>query len=467
MRSVSLHRSLSLVTPSPTLVLGGLGILTIWMLVFVLQSRAMILPSLALIGACLGVLVVLKPSIGIATLIVSAVSVRIAIGTGTESAIVASLAVALLLLAGWMVGRSLHRKRLVLLPRAIAFPALLLVGAVLFAFLWGRLSMDPRITVPSSFYRVQIAQALIYVISVSLLFVGADLFRSAETRRNVAFALIVVGTLALPFRAFATVPAYLNTAGLFGLWFVALCWSNALLNRRLPLVVRYALASLAIGWLLMAISREGSWVSGWLPAVIAVLVVTGISRPRLAAPLALIGTVGLAFYYSVAYALLITTQKDEGSLGGEFGRIELLKRNLELIQDRLLLGTGPAGYALYYVTFLPDRAMSTHNNYIDILAQTGVLGLLSFLALLAALFVLGRRTLKRVTDPEDRAMTAAIVGAIPGLAASLWLGDWLLPFVYNQTIAGFDHSVYSWLMLAILSGIIVSYRPEERPHAGT
>jgi hypothetical protein len=27
------------------------------------------------------------------------------------------------------------------------------------------------------------------------------------------------------------------------------------------------------------------------------------------------------------------------------------------------------------------------------------------------------------------------------------LGDWLFPFVYTQTIAGFDYAVYSWVFL--------------------
>jgi hypothetical protein len=36
----------------------------------------------------------------------------------------------------------------------------------------------------------------------------------------------------------------------------------------------------------------------------------------------------------------------------------------------------------------------------------------------------------------------------------------LIPFVYNQTIAGFDHAVYSWLMLAMLCGLIAQVRAQ-------
>jgi hypothetical protein len=35
------------------------------------------------------------------------------------------------------------------------------------------------------------------------------------------------------------------------------------------------------------------------------------------------------------------------------------------------------------------------------------------------------------------------------------LGDWVLPFAYNQTIVGFDHSVYTWLFLG---GMVSLYR---------
>jgi hypothetical protein len=30
------------------------------------------------------------------------------------------------------------------------------------------------------------------------------------------------------------------------------------------------------------------------------------------------------------------------------------------------------------------------------------------------------------------------------------LGDWVIPFVYNQTIAGFDYTIESWLGIGML-----------------
>lgn len=39
--------------------------------------------------------------------------------------------------------------------------------------------------------------------------------------------------------------------------------------------------------------------------------------------------------------------------------------------------------------------------------------------------------------------------------ASMMLGDWVLPFAYNQTITGYKYTVYSWMFL----GTLVALRP--------
>lgn len=456
---MSVNRS-ALVLPAT---LGALLFLAL--VVFRLQGFGALLPMAMLVGMCLAVLVVLRPAIGLVALVFSTAFVRFTIGTGTDSALVVSLICAVLLVVGWTAHRLVERQPLFILPRLISIPAAILASATLISFLWGRLVLDHRIEVSPSFYRVQIGQAMLTLVALGLLFVSADLLRRRATRNFVVYSFLAIGMVALPIRWFGF-PSYgLNSAGLFGLWFIALAWSYALSNDDLPRWVRGSLASLAIGWLLMAYLREGSWVSGWLPAIFAILIITLIAKPRIGLALTLSVVIGVAFYYSILYDVLITTQEQEGSLGGEFGRLELIQRNLELIQEHLLLGTGPAGYALYYVTFFPDRAMSTHNNYVDILSQNGIAGLIGFVALLVGLCVIAWRLIPHVTNQQDRALAIAIAGGLPGLIFSLWLGDWLIPFVYNQTIAGFDHAVYSWLMLACLCGLYTQYRSEGAGHA--
>ncbi len=445
---VTAHLNLLLV-----LMLTGGGVLSIMLAVFVLQSRGLLLPMYGLVGACLGAFVVVRPALGVVATVATAMVFRVQIGTGTDSPIVASLVCATLLLAGWSISGILHGRPLLTLPRIVSAPAMLLAFATIFSLLWGRLTLDPRIVVPPVYYRVQLAQAGLVIIGVGLLFVGADLFRDSAARRMLTLAVIGLGIVALPLRWFGITPQVLNTEGLFGLWFISLTWANALVNRRLPDWLRIALGSLALGWLAMALVREGSWVSGWLPAVISILIITNLARPRFGLATMIVTITGITLYYSVVHQLLIEDQRAEGSIGGDFGRLALVQRNLEFLGDRLIFGTGPAGYALYYVAFLPREAMSTHNNYVDMIAQFGIAGLVGLIGLLIGLFLHGWRYVKLVADPVDQSFIFAVIGAIPALGASLFLGDWLIPFVYNQTIAGFDHAVYSWLMMAGLCGL--------------
>lgn len=446
------------------------GLVFIAVLINSLLSMPTSLPMIALCALCLGGVVVVRPAIGIVAVVVCAALIKVEIGTGTGSAIVTSLVSAIVLVLGWFVHRMLTRQRLNLLPGWVIVPILGVVVFTMLSWVWGQATLDPRITVPHNFYRVQIAQAALIIVSVLLLMVGADLFRSRLARTLLSASIVVVGVGNLVLRQVVPQGDLLNsqtfyTFGLFGLWFVAVCWSNALLNDRLHVGVRLLLGGLAGVWLLRAIVIDGEWVSGWLPPVLAVIVITFMAGPKFVVPF-VAGFVGLSVSMSTYfYHLLVTSQIEEGSIGGDFGRLELWRRNIEQSQDWLLFGSGPAGYVLYYITFIPNQAMSSHSNYIDILSQLGVGGILSFVAILIALLVYGTRTWRLIDQPADRALAAAALGGFPALMFALWFGDWLIPFVYNQTIRGFNHTVYSWLMLAALAGLVAAYREVQADEA--
>ncbi len=447
-----------------TWAVAALGVATIGLIALRFLSRGVTMVNLGLAGLVLAVLVLIRPQIGLYATVLCAGVVRVKAGTGTGSVVVASLGCAVVLCACWLAHRILHRERLNLLPRSIAIPGLLLIGFTLFSLLWGRATMDPRIIVPATFIRVQIAATLLFLVSVGLLFIGADLLRDRQARDWIMIALIAIGFGALPFRALEIPLPLFSVFGLYGLWFIVLCWAHALTNDRLPDPLRWLLATGALGWLAVQFTLQRDWSSGWVPPGIALLLVTVILRPRLRIPLLLAG-IGLAIAFQSFFVNLMASETEQGSLGGEFGRFELWMRNIELLKDQILFGTGPAGYALYYVALVPDKAMSSHSNYIDILAETGVPGLLSFVALMLALGWLAWRTLPELTDGSDRAACAAVLGALPAVLQAMSLGDWVIPFVYNQTIAGFDHSVYTWLMFALLCGLWTQRRYPVRDYA--
>jgi hypothetical protein len=50
----------------------------------------------------------------------------------------------------------------------------------------------------------------------------------------------------------------------------------------------------------------------------------------------------------------------------------------------------------------------------------------------------------------SEALVAAALGGTFGCIVIMAFGDWLLPFAYTQTIAGFNYSVYNWLFMGTI-----------------
>jgi hypothetical protein len=97
--------------------------------------------------------------------------------------------------------------------------------------------------------------------------------------------------------------------------------------------------------------------------------------------------------------------------------------------------------------------ISSHNNYVDLFAHTGLLGLGLFLWFAAELFFLGWRLSDRYptgfTGGYVGGMTAAWVGSL----VVMLLADWMLPFVYNIGFPGFQASILVWLFLGGLVAV--------------
>jgi len=47
------------------------------------------------------------------------------------------------------------------------------------------------------------------------------------------------------------------------------------------------------------------------------------------------------------------------------------------------------------------------------------------------------------------------------------LGDWVLPFAYNQTITGFDNAAYTWIFLGAMVSLYQIVRRTSRATDGT
>jgi O-antigen ligase len=118
-----------------------------------------------------------------------------------------------------------------------------------------------------------------------------------------------------------------------------------------------------------------------------------------------------------------------------------------------LLGVGPANY--YHCTPLYRIRgyavpFSSHDNLLDVAAQTGLVGLAGLLLFAAAVAAVGLRFWRRAPAGFDRGFACGALGGLAGTLVAALLGDWWLPFVYNVTLDGLRAAVPAWILLGAL-----------------
>lgn len=234
---------------------------------------------------------------------------------------------------------------------------------------------------------------------------------------------------------------------MFWVWLVALSFSQAAFNHRLPMIWRGALWVLLAATLFVAYVLNSSWKSGYLPAFVAVGAIVACRSWRIGLALAVIGIFPAVYLGSQAVST------DEYSYST---RLDAWLIVLEMVKVNPIFGFGPANY-YWYTPLFPIRGyavvFNSHNQYIDIIAQTGLLGLGCFLWLAWEIGKLSLSLRNRAPVGFARAYVYGAIGGLAGMLASGILVDWFLPFVYNIGLGGFRASLLAWMFLGGLVSI--------------
>jgi O-antigen ligase len=228
---------------------------------------------------------------------------------------------------------------------------------------------------------------------------------------------------------------------MFWTWLVALAFSQAWLNKRLALGWRLALAGLVLATLYVALVPSRAWVSGWLPPLVAIAAIIALRSWRAGVAIALVALVKAGDLFSRTIA------NDEYSYST---RLDAWKIVLEMVKSNPITGFGPANY-YWYTRLYRIRGyavvFNSHNQYVDIVAQTGLVGLACVLWFAWEVGRLGWRLRTRVADGFAQAYVYGALGGLAGMLAAGMLVDWFLPFVYNIGLNGFRGSMLAWLFL--------------------
>lgn len=334
----------------------------------------------------------------------------------------------------------------------VVVPAAVFAGLSVLSAIWGYVGGDPLVFQRNSradFFLIQGAQLAVIALSPIALILTSAVVSSSnllERLTNWYLGLTTVGMVL----SLVGSPLQMNLGGLVLTWTVCLAYGQLLFNDQMPPRRRYLLWGILALALFIKVGLAITWLSGWVPTLIAMVVIT-VLRSRKAA-MTLLAAAILAAVVSSAYWQSQYDREFE-----ESGATRQEKWSLVLsqpfVQEHILLGTGPANYALYFWVYTPTNLLSTHNNYMDLLLQMGLIGLAAMAWMLWSCGRLAHQLSREPLDPFVRGYVNSAAGGLVAVVISMALGDWFTPFVYNQGLEGYAWTIQSWVFLGGLSAV--------------
>jgi len=415
---------------------------------FALPERfRIVVLALPFLGA--GLLILLKwPPLGLVLVIAASILVRVSVpALGLTAALLAGLT------GLWFVDMIARQKAFSILRSPVMPPLLFFVATSFIAFAVGQFPWYPISPAPMD---AQIGGLGIFILSFAGFFLAAHQVRDIRWLKAMTFTFLGVGSVIALAAFFPTIRRAIqpyfsrNVLGgsLFWTWLMSFAYSHAAFNRKLDKRWRIVLAVALAGVIYIRLIDGRSWSSGWVPPLVALLVVTLIGAPRYALPVLMLGALAVLASYEQLYASLILVGDNEYST---MTRLEAWRIVGEIVKVNPLLGLGPSNYRFYtplfpilgwYVQF------NSHNNYVDIVAQVGLLGLACLFWFYWAIGKIGWQLRLRVpAGGFERAYVLGCIGGLAGMIVAGMLGDWVLPFVYNIGVEGMRASAMGWLFL--------------------
>jgi hypothetical protein len=393
-------------------------------------------------------------------MLLSGVFVRFRLPTGTASEIVISLLLCAGTLGVWVVRMLVVDKRLALKPAPTNLPLLAFVTTVFISLAWGRVYRDVFVTDVGSPF-VSVASAVVMALLPITSLLVANLVQDVRWLRAMVWLFLAEGLVSLIITLVIDLGigptdtirrlvlnngfVWVNTHGLFSTWYISLALALALFNRRLHWVWRAALFVYTAGWVYWGFGQRITWLSGWVPALAAMGVIAFLRSKALFVVTMIIIVVGAGGYY---WRTALAAETSESGIT----RLAAYEVNWRVTSKHLLFGTGPAGYASYYMSYFPTEGAATHNNYIDILAQTGIVGSFFILWFFGAQIQGNYKLWLKLRHHEDftESLSAAVLAGTAGSLVAMALGDWVLPFAYTQGLIGFDSAMLNWFFMGSL-----------------
>jgi putative inorganic carbon (HCO3(-)) transporter len=211
-----------------------------------------------------------------------------------------------------------------------------------------------------------------------------------------------------------------------------------------------ALTSIVAAVGLIITYSRGAWLGG----IAAIAVFLALTRLRFAAAVAsavLLATTAGAMLAGVDVSSLIYRLDSTFSVAANQVRVILARAAIAIFLDHPVLGTGMNTFSLVHPRYLSPDATSwsfAHNIFLNMAAEGGAIGLVTFLAVVLTGLRSGWRWIKGASSIDDGIISAAIFSAFIG-------------FLVHEQFDGTMMTVHIGAGFWFLIAMQVAFRPQE------
>jgi putative inorganic carbon (HCO3(-)) transporter len=363
----------------------------------------------------------------------------------------ASILAVILLVGLWIMDMLVVKRRFQFIRSRAIYPVFYFILVSIIAFVMGQIPWF--VFANQAPLDAQIGGFAIYFFLLATMIMTANLIKDVRWLQVIVWVFVGLGALYVFGRTLHLSFAdriyqngfYANS--MFWMWLVALPLSQAVFNTRLKLRVRLLLYGIVALTFYVALVQQNDWKSGWVPAAVVAAALFGLRFKRLT-------------LLSIPFMLLVTVYLAQDLISTDLyswgTRLDAWVIVLEISRVSPVIGLGFANY-YWYAPLFPIRGyyirFNSHSQFVDIVAQTGLLGLFCFFWLLFEVGRLAWNLINKLPDGFAKGYAYGIFAGVLGSIMAAFLVDWLLPFAYNIGLDGVRASILPWIFFGGLVSI--------------
>jgi hypothetical protein len=443
------------------------GRLWLWSIVALVLMGSAVLGYRAsvrwLVLACLGLgafILIQWPEVSLLSLAPAALVAPIEIGTGTAVALNPITLLIPAVLGIWLLDRA-QRGEVNLVRSNTNGPLLLFLLTGLLSLGVGRANWDPAVPLSGSFLIVQLAQWGIFALSAGAFWLTGNMVQDLTWLRRLTISVLAVaGGLAVLQvtpgwgALLDRVATHAPKSAAFWMLLAALAGGQLLFNHRMSRGWQIFLVATLIAVAVYAFYLQRETVANWVGVGAVAGILVWLRWPRLRWPV-------IVLVLALTLSGVLTSAVYEFAGGGDewaesgSSRLALIGRVLKVTMRNPVTGLGPAAYRPYAAmeplayggAYWVVPQINSHNNYVDLFSQVGLLGLALFFWFAAEVAYLGLHLRDYYRDGFPAGYVNSMLAVGVGALVLMLLVDGILPFVYNFGFRGFQASVLIWLLL--------------------